>query len=98
MIRDKEEKKLRRSNDTIVNNQIESVRQATIIKIKKAEEIIRKLIEQGKTEEDPIVKLHKGRIRNFEISVEQKTKELEQKRSVSVGFNLVAGGIVKIES
>jgi SNF2 family DNA or RNA helicase len=97
MIREEEEQKLRRSNDTLVNNQIESVKQATAIKIRKAEEIIRKLLGQGKTEEDPIVRLHKGRIRNFLISEEQKTKELEPKRSVSVGFNLIAGGVVKIE-
>jgi superfamily II DNA or RNA helicase len=98
MIREEEERKLRRSNDTLVNNQIESVKQATTIKIKKAEEIIRKLIEQGKTEEDPIVRLHKGRIRNFRISMEQKIKELEQKRPVSVGFDLIGGGLVKIEN
>lgn len=97
MIREEEEQKLRRSNDTLVNNQIESVKQATAIKIKKTEEIIRKLLGQGKTEEDPIVRLYKGRIRNFLISEEQKTKELEPKRSVSVGFNLIAGGVVKIE-
>ncbi len=97
MKREEEEQKLRRSNDTLVNNQIESVKQASTIKIKKAEEIIRKLIEQGKTEEDPIVRLHNGRIRNFKISMEDKIKELEQKRPVSVGFNLIAGGVVKIE-
>jgi hypothetical protein len=32
MIREEEEQKLRRSNDTLVNNQIESVKQATAIK------------------------------------------------------------------
>lgn len=41
---------------------------------------------------------YKGRIRNFKVSMEEKIKELEQKRPVSVGFNLIAGGIVKIES
>lgn len=40
---------------------------------------------------------HKGRIRNFEISKEEKIKELEQKRFVSAGFNLIAGGVVKIK-
>lgn len=97
MIREEEEHNLRRNNDTLVNNQIESVKQATAIKIKKAEEIIRKLLGQGKTEEDPIVRLHKGRIRNIRISMEEKMNKLEQKRSVSVGFNLIAGGIMKIE-
>lgn len=97
MIREEEEGKLRRSNDTLVNNQIESVKQATEIKTKKAEEIIKKLLRQGKTEEDRIVRLHRGRIRNLRISMEEKVNELEKKMSISVGFNLVAGGVVKIE-
>lgn len=98
MIREEEEKNLRRSNDTLVNNQIESVKQATAIKIKKAEVIIKKYLEQGKTEEDRIVRLHKGKIRNFKISMENKIRELEQKRPVSVGFSLIAGGVVRIDS
>ena len=96
IIREEEEQKLRRSNDTLVNNQNESVKQASAIKIKKAEEIIRKLRVQGKADDDPIVRLHKGRIRNFRISMEEKVRSLEQKRAVSVGFNLVSGGIVEI--
>lgn len=98
MIREEEEQKLRRTNDTLVNNQIESVKQATVIKIKKAEEIIRKLKSQGKTDDDPIVRLHKGRIRNFGIFMEERIKSLEQKWAVSVGFNLIVGGVVEIEN
>jgi len=97
MIREDEEQKLRRTNDTLVNNQIESVKQAAAIKTRKAEEIINRLRSQGKTDDDTIVRLHKGRIRNFEISMQERIKSLEQKRAVSVGFNLVAGGVVKIE-
>ena len=97
MIREEEEQKLKRTNDTLVNNQIESVKQAATIKIIKAEEIIKKLKNQGKTDEDRIVRLHKGRIRNFKISMEEKIESLEQKRAVSVGFNLVSGGVAEIK-
>lgn len=97
MIREEEERRMKRGNDTLVNNQIESVKQAANIKIGKAEEIIRKLTEQGKTEDDPIVRLHRGRIRNFSVSMEEKTKELEQKRSISVAFTLIAGGVVEVQ-
>lgn len=97
MIREEEEQKLRRTNDTLVNNQIESVKQAAALKIKKAEEIIRKLRSQGKTDDDQIMRIPKGRIRNLEISMEERVKSLEQKRGVSVGFNLIAGGVVEIE-
>ena len=67
------------------------------IKIKKAEDTIKKSLEQGKREEDPYIKGYKTRIQNRRIDMEQKIKELEQKRPVSVGFNLIAGGVVKIE-
>jgi len=97
MIREEEEQKLKKINDTLVNNQIESIKQAATIKIRKTEEIIRKLLEQGKNDEDSIVRLHKGRIRNFRISMESKIKELEEKKSISVRFSLIAGGVVKIE-
>jgi SNF2 family DNA or RNA helicase len=96
MIREDEEKKLRRSNDTLVNNQIESVKQATMIKINKEKEIIRKLKWQGKTDDDRIVRLHNGRIRNLGIARDEKITGLEKKRPVSVGFSLIAGGLVKI--
>lgn len=97
MIREDEEQKLKRANDILVNNQIESVKQAATIKIKKAEEIIKKLKSQGKPEEDRIVRLHRGRIRNLEIVKDEKIRSLEEKRFVSVGFNLVGGGVVRIE-
>ena len=97
MIREEQEQKLKRANDTLVNNQIESVKQAATIKIKKAEETVKKLKSKGKTEEDRIVRLHRGRIRNLEVAKEEKIRNLEEKRFVSVGFNLVGGGVVRIE-
>lgn len=97
VIREEEEQKLGRSNDTLVDNQIESVKQATAIKVRKAEETIRKLLAQGKSEEDPIVRLHKGRIRNFRVSMEQKIESFEQKRALSIAFTLIAGGLVEVQ-
>jgi SNF2 family DNA or RNA helicase len=94
LIIEDEEKRL---NDTLVNNQIESVKQAAKIKINKGEEIIKKLEWQGKTSEDSIIKLHKGRIRNIKNNMEQKIVDLEKKRPVSVGFNLIMGGVVEIQ-
>lgn len=97
MIRAEEEGKLKRTNDTLVNNQIESVKQATTIKVNRTKETIGKLLAQGKTDDEPIMRPWKARIRNFESSMEQKVKELEQKKAVSVAFNLIAGGMVKVE-
>jgi hypothetical protein len=98
MIREEEEQKLNRNNNTLINNQIESVKQAATIKIGKAEEIIKKLKFQGINDEDRIIRLHRGRMRNVKNSMEEKIKELEKKRPVSVAFNLIAGGMVKIKS
>jgi len=97
IIREEEEQKLKRVNDTLVDNQIESVRQAAEIKIRKAEEIIEKLKNQGKTDGDPIIRLYRGKIRNLQVSTDEKVESLEQKRAVSVGFNLISGGVVEVE-
>lgn len=96
MIREGEENNLRKINNTLVSNQIESVRQATTIKIDKAYAIIQKLISQDKSEDDPIIRLHKGRIRKLDAAMEKKMYELEDKRHVAVSFNLIAGGVVQI--
>lgn len=98
MIREEEERRLKRANNTLVNNQNESIKQAANIKINRANEIIRSFIQQGKTEDDPIVKRQRSLIRKGRINMEQRINELDKKRPVSVGFNLVAGGVVEIIS
>jgi hypothetical protein len=74
------------------------VKQSTAIKIGRAERIIQNLLSQGHAEDSPIVRLHRGRIKNMEIGREERAAQLETKRAVSVGFTLVAGGIVEIEA
>ena len=97
-LRAEEERGLKQSNDVLVENQIESVKQSTAIKIGRAERIIQNLLSQGHAEDSPIVRLHRGRIKNMEIGREERAAQLETKRAVSVGFTLVAGGIVEIEA
>jgi SNF2 family DNA or RNA helicase len=98
MIREEEEQKVRRSNDMLINNQIESVRQATMIKIAIAKSIIERRRAQGKEDSDSIIKLHSGRVRNLTLAMEEKVANFERRRSVSVGFSLIAGGIVDIKA
>ncbi len=97
IIREEEEQRLKRSNNILVNNQVESVKQANVIKVKKAEEIIRKLKLDGRTDDDSIVRLYRGKIRNLEMALEGKIKSFEEKRAISVSFALVTGGVAKIE-
>jgi superfamily II DNA or RNA helicase len=98
MLRAEEEEKLRQSNNVLVDNQIESVKQSSAIKIGRAKKIIENLLGQGHEEDSPIVRLHRGRIRNLEMGLEEQVGKLQEKRAVSVGFTLVAGGIVHIEA
>jgi len=88
---------IRECKNTLVNNRIAGVKQATAIKIRKAEEIIERRLREVRREEDSIIRLHRGRIRNLRNSEEQKIREIESKRPVSVSFSTIAGGIVRIE-
>lgn len=98
MLRADEEEKLRQSNNALVDNQMESLKQSTATKIARAQNTIHNLVAQGHQEDSPIIRLHRGRIRNLEIGLEERVAKLEQKRAVSVGFTIVAGGIVKIST
>jgi superfamily II DNA/RNA helicase len=97
-LRADEERGLKQSNDALVENQIESVKQSTAIKMGRADRIIQNLLLQGHAEDSPIVRLHRGRVRNMEIGREERVAQLQTKRAVSVGFTLVAGGLVEIEA
>ena len=97
MLRAEEENKLKQSNNLLVDNQIESIKQVTAIKIGRAAKTIGNLLSQDHEEESPIVRLHRGRIRNLEMGLQERVVKLEEKRAVSVGFTLMAGGIVEIE-
>ncbi len=98
VLRTEEESKLRQSNNALVDNQRESLKQSTAIKIGRAQNTIQNLLGRGHPEDSPIIRLHRGRVKNLEINVEERLAELEQKRAVSVGFTIVAGGIVKIST
>lgn len=98
MLGAQEEEKLRQSNNVLVDNQIESVKQSTAIKIARAQKIIQNLLGQGHEDDSPIVRLHRGRIRNLEMGLEEQIAKLQEKRPVSVGFTLIAGGTVEIEA
>jgi SNF2 family DNA or RNA helicase len=94
---EEEEQDLKRLNDTLVNNQIESVKQAAKIKIDKTNDIIERFKVQGKNIDDPIIRLHKGRIRNIEHNRDNKIESLEKKRAVSVGFNLIISSFAPLK-
>ncbi len=97
MIREDEEASLRRMNDSLIENKIESVRQTTFLKSKRAQEILSRLLSDGRREDDSIIRLHKGRIRNLEAHAEEAIQSLESRRAAAVSFRLIAGGHLTID-
>lgn len=97
-VRKKAEGELLRRNDTLIDNRIESMRQAAQVKIQKVRDILGKLRADGRPEDDSIVRLHRGRIANLEQRLDAAIQKLEDKRQVLVTFSLVLGGVVQLES
>jgi superfamily II DNA/RNA helicase len=98
MIRSDEERDLKVFNETLINNQIESIKQATRLALSRADSAAEKLLDKGKTERDSIVRLYRGRSRNLRSSLDQRIQALEAKKEVSVAFNLIAGGVAEIRA
>lgn len=96
-IREAEEEELRRRNDVLIDNRIESMRQATSIKIQRVEKTLSKLRADGRPEDDSIVRLHKGRIANLKERAESQIGALGERRTVVVSFRLVLGGVVQLD-
>lgn len=92
MIREEEERSLKRMNDSVIENKIESVRQTASMKVRRAEETLSKLVSEGHGGDDSIIRLHKGRIRNLEAHAEEAIHDLEARRAAAVSFRLIAGG------
>ena len=96
MIREDEEGSLKRMNDSLIANKIDSVRQTALLKVRRAEQTLDRLLSEGRTEDDSIVRLHRGRIRNLQTHAEEAIRELEARRAAAVSFRLMAGGQVVI--
>lgn len=97
LVREEAEEELLRRNNTLIDNRIESMRQAAQIKIEKVQNILEKLRADGRPEDDSIVRLHKGRIANLEQRLNAAIQKLEDKRQVLVTFSLELGGLVQLE-
>ena len=98
LLRSEEEEKLRQRNEALVLNQVESLRQATQLKIEKAKETITKLRSGGQEEDSNIVRLYRSRIRNLEMGLDERLRALDAKRSATVSFRLIAGGFLEINA
>ena len=92
-IREDEEAKLRRSNEILLNNRIASIRQSLDLKENRIRQTIQKL-NQGGNADVRILRLNEGRMRNLRQNAENKIRQWEGKRAVSVGYRRIAGCVI----
>jgi superfamily II DNA or RNA helicase len=93
LIREEEERKLRRDNEILINNRIESITQALDLKEGRIRRTIEK-IRQRKDTDPRIMRLHEGRLRNLRQNTEGEIRKWEERRAVSVGYRRVAAGLL----
>jgi hypothetical protein len=94
MYRDDEEQALARKNDTLIDARVDTKARAYHNKIRAVQETLEKVQRSGGPES--IIRLHQGRIRNFEDNLRRELEDLETRRGVHVGFSLVAGGLLRV--
>ncbi len=94
--RQEEEAGLRDLNNTLINNQIQSIKQLTEIKCNKWESIADDRRKKGFGGQDRIVILYESRVRKLRATSVDKIHILEKKRDIHVGFKLICGGLASI--
>ena len=93
MFRQEEEDQLNRSNEILLNNRINSIRQSLQIKENRILQTIEKL-NQSERPDKRILRLHQGRIRNLKQKADREIRKWEEKRKVSVGYKRIAGALI----
>ena len=93
MFRQEEEDQLNRSNEILLNNRINSIRQSLQIKENRILQTIEKL-NQSERPDKRILRLHRGRIRNLKQKADREIRKWEEKRKVSVGYKRIAGALI----
>ena len=91
------EKTLKTTNNVAIDNHILSLRQACHIKCERIEGTIQTLRSTGAGEDDSIMRLYRGTIRNVQERNHAAIAELEKRRAVFAGFELILGGLITIE-
>ena len=98
MMKDDEEKSLLRSNDTLVDARKEAIKQSYSMKIIRVQQTLSNILGDSKPADERIVRMYRARIRNLEDQLRKDDQELEGKRGVHVGFQLLASGFVRFEN
>ena len=97
MMKDDEEKSLLRSNDTLVNARKEAINQSYSMKINRVQQTLSNILAGSNPADVRLVRMYRARIRNLEDQLRKNEQDLEDKRGVHVGFQLLASGFVRFE-
>ena len=95
MMKEDEEKSLLKSNDSLVNTRKEAINQSYSTKISRVRQTLNNILTDSKPADDRLVRMYQARIRNLEDQLRQDEQDLEEKRGVHVGFQLLASGFVR---
>lgn len=97
MLREDVERNLLKSNDSLVNIRKEAISESFGVKIARVSQTLNNMLLGNGHADERLLRMYRARIRNLEDQKGQAEEELEGKRGVNVGFQLVAAGIVNFE-
>ena len=97
MMKEDEEKSLLKSNDTLVNARKEAINQSYSMKLIRVQQTLSNILAGSKPADVRLERMYRARIRNLEDQLRKDEQDLEDKRGVHVGFQLLASGFVRFE-
>ncbi|NQT45883.1 MAG: DEAD/DEAH box helicase [Candidatus Omnitrophica bacterium] len=86
--------KMKKINEDIANNRLESIKRSYDVKISKKDEMLQKAIE--KQTDQRIMRMHEGAKRNLESAFKSKISEIEEKKRLGIKYDLIAAGTVEV--
>ena len=97
MFREDAEWDLLKSNDALVDIRKDAISESFEAKISRVSQTYSNLLSGNGPADERLLRMYRARIRNMEDQQAQAERELEGKRGVNVGFQLLAAGFVHFE-
>ena len=87
---------LERTNNARVGSRVASIKQTYSVRLSRLQSVLARMIQENG---DPgIIRMRTRQIENTKSDLDQKVKDLEERRSVNVGGELKVMGIISFES
>lgn len=81
----------------VVFSRKEAISQSYAMKISRVRQTLDNILADPRPDDDRLARMYQARIRNLEDQLRHDEQDLEEKRGVHVGFQLLAGGFVRFE-